>query len=48
MFEPVPNEWARTNNNCGRFHRGFSSLLSAHHTSIWTFIEAMKNKVSVI
>ena len=33
VFEAVANRWARTNNNCKGFHRGFSSLLSGYHPS---------------
>jgi len=44
VFEAVANRWARTNNNCKGFYRGFSSLLSGYHLSIWTFIEAIKKE----
>jgi hypothetical protein len=37
----------KTNNAVEGWHRAFSSLLDAHHPSIWRFIDGLKNDQSL-
>jgi len=44
MSMTVNLDWSRTNNACEGFNSGFQSLLSAHHPTIWKFIEGLKKQ----
>ena len=48
VHEAVKNDWARTNNHCEGFHRGFSSLLSGDKPNFWKFIEGLKKEQGVV
>ncbi|OXA37222.1 hypothetical protein Fcan01_28022 [Folsomia candida] len=41
-IQRVSEEWDKTNNGCEGFNPGFSTLLSAHHPSMWKFINGLK------
>ena len=45
-FTATANEEARTNNSMEGWHRRFSSLIGAHHPSLWKFIDVLKTEQS--
>lgn len=38
----------KTNNHCEGFNRAFSSLLSAHHPTIYKFLDGLKKDQALI
>ena len=44
MFDRAKDELPRTNNNVEGYHRRLQSSVSAHHPSLWKFLDILKRE----